>query len=221
MSWAPRDLEEELFDDISSLTLQENPSYFKTVTEVNIPVIIKKLDEVREPSNNKPNGAASEVLLSTTQTLRMHGIESYHGIPKSSPLSDCISKNDFSDPRFPLILEDKYFTMKSEHHPCTSNQANKTRALPKKSVCDQQVMLTDETWGKTVKEAQEDERQISPKPCEDIAWPVVSNCPINKPVKSLIKKKKTKMKKIDFAPQEEPQKVNRMAPPGVRGISYI
>lgn len=29
------------------------------------------------------------------------------------------------------------------------------------------------------------------------------------------------MKKIEFAPQEEPQKINRMAPPGVRGICYI
>lgn len=143
MSWAPRDLDEELFDDISSLTLQESPSYFNTVTEVNVPVIFKKLDEIREPTNNKPNEAGSEVILSITQTLRMYGNESYHGIPKSTPLSDCISKNDFSDPRFPLILEDKYFTMKSENHPCTSNQANKTRAFPKKSVCDQQVMIGD------------------------------------------------------------------------------
>ena len=139
MSWAPKDLEDELLDDISSLTIQESPSLFNTVTEENIPVIIKKLDKVKKPKTKKQNEAASEVVLSITESLRMHGIESNDAIPKSSPLFACISKNDFSDPKYPLILEEKYFTMKSTNHACTSNQANKTRALPKQSICEQQL----------------------------------------------------------------------------------
>lgn len=134
MSWAPKDLEDELFDDLSSWTLQEPPSFFNTVTERKIPAIIKKLDEVK-----KPKEVSSAVEMTLTQSLRMYGIESSDDIPKSSPLSACVSKNDFSDPKHPLILEEKYFTMKSDHHPCSSNQANKTRALTKKIVCDQQL----------------------------------------------------------------------------------
>lgn len=136
MSWAPKDLEDELFDDLSNLTLQENPSFFNTVTEVNIPVIIKKLLDVKtkEQNQKKQNDAASEVELSITESLRVHGIESLDVIPKSSPLSACINKNDFSDSRFPLILEDKYFTLKNNNQCCTSNQANLMRQIPK-SVC--------------------------------------------------------------------------------------
>ena len=140
MSWAPKDLEDELFDDFSNCTLQEPPSYFKPVTEKHIPIIIKKLDIVKESKDETPKEVSStSAEMSLTQSLRMYGIESSDDIPKSSSLSACVIKNDFSDPKHPLILEERYFTMKSEHHPCTSNQANKTRALPKKSVCDQQL----------------------------------------------------------------------------------
>ena len=83
-------------------------------------------------------------------------------------------------------------------------------------------MLTDEPWGKTVKEAQDVQRwPSSPKPGEVVTCPVVSNCPVNKSTKSLKHRKKLKMIKFDLTPQEDPQKTNKMAPPGVRGICFI
>ncbi|CAO1415682.1 unnamed protein product [Diamesa hyperborea] len=217
MSWAPRDLEDELYDCFSSCTLLEPPPFFKTVTEKHIPDIIQKLDVAKKPVDEIPNEVCSGVEMSLTQSLRMYGIESSDKIPKSSSLTACISQNDFSDPKHPLILEERYFTMKI-NHPCSSNQANKTRALPRKSACNQQVNEPEDT---TAKYNQDVLRPRSPMPGEEVKCPAVSKSPHIKSKASSKIRKRTKMKKFELTPQESPQKSNRMAPPGVRGICFV
>ncbi|CAO1390910.1 unnamed protein product [Diamesa serratosioi] len=221
MSWAPKDLEDELFDDISNLTLEESPTFFNTLTEVNNPVSIKKLDVTTKQDDEKQNEeATSKVVLSIAESLRIHGIESKDVIPKISTLSSCVSKNDFSDSRFPLILEDKYFTMKIVNHQYTSNQAKKMLQLPTKSDCVQPI---NESWERIEKRIPVNRPKSPEHPGEDKCCNSFeeSNCPVKKSNKFRKKKTKIKMKPFDWGPQEVTEKINRMAPPGFYGIAYI